>query len=290
MAEPLPGAPPSALPPLPHVRLRDGTRVPALGLGTWHMGESRRTFSCEVAALRTGLDLGMRLVDTAEMYGEGGAEQVVGEAIAGRVDVFVVSKVYPHNAGRRSMPAACRRSLARLRIAALDLYLLHWPGRIALKETVAAFEGLVHEGLVRRWGVSNFDVDDMEALFAVPGGDRCAANQVLYNLAERAPDWLLRKWCRARGVALMAYSPLGQGELLGHAALARIARDAGCTSAQLALAWLLQRDAIVIPKAVDAAHVRDNFGATTLSLSASMQRALDTAFPPPRQRATISVI
>jgi aldehyde reductase len=272
------------------VVLRDGMAVPALGLGTWHMGESRRAFAREVAALRAGLDLGMTLVDTAEMYGEGGAEQVVAEAIDGRDDVFVVSKAYPHHAGARSLPAACARSLARLRVPALDLYLLHWRGRIPLAETVAAFERLVDEGRIRRWGVSNFDVDDMEALFAVPGGDRCAANQVLYNLAERAADWRLRDWCAAHGVALMAYSPLGQGDLLRDPVLAQLARDAGCTSAQLALAWLVERGAIVIPKAVDAAHVRDNFGATTVTLDSSTQRALDAAFPPPRQPATISVI
>jgi diketogulonate reductase-like aldo/keto reductase len=274
----------------PQVTLGDATRVPALGLDTWHMGEATSTFRREVDALRAGLDLGMTLVDTAEMYGEGGAERVVADAIAGRDGVFVVSKVYPHNAGARSMMAACKRSLARLRLPVLDLYLLHWRGRIPLAETVDAFVRLVQDGLIRRWGVSNFDVDDMEALFAVPHGARCAANQVLYNLAERAPDWRLRDWCRARGVALMAYSPLGQGPLLRSRRLAAIARQVPCTSAQLALAWLLARGAIVIPKSSDVAHVRDNFGATSVTLSASVLAALDRAFPPPRQPATISVI
>jgi len=281
----------------PGVTLRDGTRVPALGLGTWRMGESPATHDREVAALRAGLDLGMTLVDTAEMYGEGGAETVVGEAIAGRETVagreapFVVSKVYPHNAGERSAVAACKRSLARLGVASLDLYLLHWRGRIPLAQTVAAFERLVADGLIRRWGVSNFDVDDMEELFALPGGDRCSANQVLYNLGERAADWRLREWCRAHAVTLMAYSPLGQGPLLRERKLAAIARDAQCTPAQLALAWLLARpDVIVIPKAGNIAHVRDNFGATNVTLSASVSAALDAAFPPPRQPATISVI
>ena len=273
------------------VRFADGERRPALGLGTWRMGESRAAHAAEVAALRAGLDLGMTLVDTAEMYGEGGAERVVADAIAGRDDVFVVSKVYPHNAGARSAIAACKRSVGRLRVAALDLYLLHWRGRIPLAETVAAFERLVADGLIRRWGVSNFDVDDMEELFAVPGGERCCANQVLYNLGERAADWRLHEWCRAHGVALMAYSPLGQGPLLHERKLVAIAREARCTPAQLALAWLLaRRDVIVIPKAGDVAHVRDNFGATNVTLSAHVLAALDDAFPPPRQPATISVI
>lgn len=274
----------------PTVTLRDGARVPALGLGTWHMGESARRHDVEVAALVAGLDLGMTLVDTAKMYGDGGAERVVADAIADRDDVFVVSKVYPHNAGRRSAPAACGRSLERLRRDSLDLYLLHWRGRIPLAETVAAFEGLVAEGRVRRWGVSNFDVDDMEALFALPGGDRCSVNQVLYNLQERAPDWRLREWCRAHDVALMAYSPLSQGPLLADDALGAIARRAHATPAQLALAWLIDRDVIAIPKAASIAHVRDNFGATNVTLSRALRDALDDAFPPPRQPTTISVI
>lgn len=275
---------------LPHIILRDGTPVPALGLGTWHMGEEQAAAPGEAQALRVGLDLGMTLVDTAEMYGAGGAERVVADAIAGREQVFVVSKVYPHNAGARTMPAACRRSLARLRIPVLDLYLLHWPGSVPLAQTVAAFEQLVHDGLIRRWGVSNFDVDDMEALFAVPHGDRCAANQVLYHLDERAPDWRLRAWCHAHDVALMAYSPLGQGPLLRKRRLIALAREAQCTPAQLALAWLIARGAIVIPKAADVAHVRDNFGATGVTLSPHTLAALDDAFPPPRQPTTISVI
>jgi diketogulonate reductase-like aldo/keto reductase len=232
----------------------------------------------------------MTLVDTAEMYGEGGAERVVADAIGGRRDVFVVSKVYPHNAGAQGAPASCRRSLARLRIPALDLYLLHWRGRIPLAETVAAFERLVGDGLIRSWGVSNFDVDDMEALFAVAGGDRCALNQVLYNVGERAPDWALRDWCREHGVAFMAYSPLGQGQLLRNRRLAAMARDAGCTAAQLALAWVMAHDAIAIPKASTVAHVRDNFGATTVTLSSHTLAAIDAAFPPPRQPTPISVI
>jgi len=274
------------------VVLDDGTPVPALGLGTWHMGESPCTKVAEEAALRAGLDLGMCLIDTAEMYGDGGAERRVGDVLAGRREqVFVVSKVYPHNAGARSAPAACRRSLARLRIDCLDLYLLHWRGRIPLAETVAAFEGLVRDGLIRRWGVSNFDIDDLEALWRVPGGDRCAVNQVLYNLSERAADWRLLEWCRSRGVVLMAYSPVGQGSLLREPALAAIARAAGATPAQVALAWLLRhRDVIVIPKSSDVAHVHDNRAAAALTLDRATLAALDHAYPPPRQPTTISVI
>jgi diketogulonate reductase-like aldo/keto reductase len=234
----------------------------------------------------------MTLVDTAEMYGDGGAEERVGAAIAGRrSEVFVVSKVYPHNAGARSMRRACERSLARLRIDSLDLYLLHWRGRIPLAETVAAFQELVREGLIRRFGVSNFDVDDMEALWTVPGGADCATNQVLYNLSERAVEWRLLAWCRARNVPLMAYSPVGQGNLLRSRKLAAIAQRVGCTSAQLALAWLLRhRDVIAIPQSADPVHLRENRAAATLTLDGGTLAALDAAFPPPRQPATISVI
>lgn len=278
--------------PVPTIALRDGVRVPALGLGTWHMGESASRESRERAALTLGLDLGMTLIDTAEMYGEGGAEERVGDAIAGRRDgVFVVSKVYPHNAGAKSAVAACERSLRRLRTDRLDLYLLHWRGRIPLAETVKAFSALQRDGRIRRWGVSNFDVDDMQALFAVPGGDACAVNQVLYNLSERAVEWRLLEWCRARGVTLMAYSPVGQGELLRSRKLGAVARALGRTPAQVALAWLLRhRDVIAIPQSSDADHVRDNRAAAGLRLDRATLAALDAAFPPPRQPATISVI
>ena len=278
--------------PLPEVILRDGAPVPALGLGSWHMGESAGKRAREVAALKTGLDLRMTLVDTAEMYGDGGAERVVGEAIAGRREqVFVVSKVYPHNAGVASAIAACERSLKRLGTDYLDCYLLHWRGRIPLKDTVQAFTALVRDGAIRRWGVSNFDVDDMEELFAVPGGDACAVNQVLYNLSERAVEWKLLEWCRARNVVLMAYSPVGQGDLLRHRALARIARTLERTPAQVALAWLLRRRGVIaIPQSSDPAHARDNRAAASLVLDDATLAALDVAFPPPRQPTTISVI
>jgi len=261
-------------------------------MGTWHMGESERNRAREVAALSLGLDLGMTLIDTAEMYGDGGAERVSGEAIAGRREqVFVVSKVYPHNAGAKSAIAACKRSLARLGTDYLDCYLLHWRGRIPLEETVHAFTQLARDGLIRSWGVSNFDVDDMEELFDVPGGAACAVNQVLYNLSERAAEWQLLEWCRARGVALMAYSPVGQGDLLRHRALTRIAQALGRTTAQIALAWLLRHDDVIaIPQSSDPAHVRDNRAAADVVLDAPALAALDAAFPPPRQPTTISVI
>ena len=285
----MPKVPP---PPMPTVSLPDGTRVPALGLGTWHMGESAQRASVEVAALRLALDLGMTLIDTAEMYGNGGAEERVGEAIAGRRDhVFVVSKVYPHNAGGRAMRRACERSLKRLRTDHLDLYLLHWRGRIPLAETVAAFAALVRDGLILRFGVSNFDVDDMEELWSIPGGAACAANQVLYNLSERAVEWRLLDWCRAHRIPLMAYSPVGQGDLLRNRKLAQIARGLDRTSAEVALAWLLRHpDVIVIPQSTNAEHLRANRSATQLELSSATLAALDAAFPPPRQPSTISVI
>ena len=277
---------------MPQVALPDGARVPALGLGTWHMGESARDEAREVAALKLGLDLGMTLVDTAEMYGDGGAEARVGAAMAGRRgDVFVVSKVYPHNAGAKSMRRACERSLARLHTDHLDLYLLHWRGRVPLAETVAAFEELQRAGLIWRFGVSNFDVADKEELWSIPGGSACAANQVLYNLSERAAEWRLLEWCRARHVPLMAYSPVGQGDLVRSRKLAAIAHKVGCTSAQLALAWLLRHpDVMVIPQSTNADHLRENRAVAGITLDAPTLAALDAAFPPPRQPATISVI
>jgi diketogulonate reductase-like aldo/keto reductase len=269
--------------PVPCVTLPDGVGVPALGLGTWMMGEQRRRASHEAAALTQGLDLGMTLIDTAEMYGDGRAEEIVGLAIAGRRDdVFLVSKVYPHHAGRRSAIAACERSLKRLGTDRLDLYLLHWRGSIPLAETIAAFEQLRGDGKIVRWGVSNFDVDDLTLLFALPEGCRCATNQVLYHLGERGIEWTLLPWMRARGMPLMAYSPLGQGALLRRMELAAIASRLGATPAQVALAWLLrQRDLMLIPKAADPAHVAANRAANDVALDAAALAALDAAFPPP---------
>ena len=267
-------------------------RMPRLGMGTWHMGESAARRAEEVAALRLGLDLGMRMIDTAEMYGEGGAEEVVGEAIRGRRDeVFLVSKFYPHNASRRKVVAACEASLARLATERLDLYLLHWRGSVALQETVDALEGLVARGKIAAWGVSNFDTRDMEQLAACAGGERVAANQVLYNLESRAIEFDLLPWCRAHDVDVMAYCPLNQGPLARHPALAAIAADRGMLPSQLALAWLLQRDGVaVIPKATRAEHVRGNAAARDVVLDDDTLRALDRAFPPPRTRTPLGII
>ena len=262
--------------------------MPALGQGTWHMGEDRSRRAAEVAALRLGLDLGMTLIDTAEMYAEGGSEEVVGEAIAGRRDeVFLVSKVYPHNASHTGVPAACARSLRRLKVNCLDLYLLHWPGSTPIQETVEAFERLKDAGKIKAWGVSNFDVDEMEAL---PPG--CATNQVLYNLGARGIEFDLVPWCRQRGMPVMAYSPVGQGgRLLRDPALQAVAERHGVTPAQVALAWTLRSPGVVtIPKASDPAHVRENAAAAALTLSADDLAALDTAFPPPRRKQALAML
>ena len=266
--------------------------IPRLGMGTWHMGERPARRSAEVEALRLGLDLGMRLIDTAEMYGEGGAESVVGEAIGGRRDeVFVVSKFYPHHAGRPKLRAACDASLAQLRIDALDLYLYHWRGEVPLAETVATLEELAAEGKIRRWGVSNFDLADLEELLQVPGGERVAANQVLYNLAHRGIEFDLLPWCATRGIEVMAYSPLDEGRLPRHPALLTVAQRLGVPAAEVALAWLLHDSRVaVIPKASDPGHVRANRAAADLRLDAEALLALERAFPPPRRKRPLEVI
>ena len=287
-------APPPDLPmqPLRNVMLPDGTPVPALGLGTWTMGEQRGRAAAEVAALRLGLDLGMTLVDTAEMYGDGRTEELVGRAIAGRRDgLFLVSKVYPHNAGGKSAIAACERSLKRLRVERLDLYLLHWRGSIPLAETVEAFERLVRDGKIARWGVSNFDAGDLTKLGALPDGSRCVTNQVLHHLGERGIEWSLLPAMRARQMPVMAYSPLGQGGLLRDPRLTAIAADLGASPAQVALAWLLRRpDAIVIPQSSDAAHVRANRAAAELRLDGATLATLDAAFPPPAGPSPLAML
>jgi diketogulonate reductase-like aldo/keto reductase len=266
-------------------------KLPRLGLGTWHMGERPAARPREVAALRLGLDLGIRLIDTAEMYGEGAAEEIVGEAIRGRRDaVFLVSKFYPHHASRRKLVAACRASLARLGTDTLDLYLYHWRGSVPLDETVATLEELVSEGAIRRWGVSNFDVDDMEEVFAVPHGTRCAANQVLYNLSHRGIEYDLLPWCLKHRVAVMAYSALDEGRLATHPRVVAVALRLGATPAQVALAWVL-RDAHItaLAKASTPEHVRDNLAALDLRLDAETLRELDGAFPPPRHKLPLAV-
>lgn len=276
--------------------LPSGSRMPVLGQGTWNMGEDPAARRSEVAALRLGLELGMTLIDTAEMYGEGGAEDVVGEAIAGRrEEVFLVSKVYPHNASRAGVQAACERSLRRLKVDCIDLYLLHWRGGVPLAETIEAFVRLREQGKIRDFGVSNFDLDDMLEAAALPGGELVATDQVLYNLARRGIEWALLPWCRERRIPLMAYSPLEssygeQAGLLGNPQLGAVARRHGVTPAQVALAWLLRQDGVVaIPKAVRPQHVRENRAALDLVLTAEDLAQLDAGFPAPHRRQPLAM-
>ncbi len=266
-----------------HVTLPDGERVPALGMGTWNMGEGHATRAEELASLRLGLDLGLCLIDTAEMYGEGLSEALVGEAIAGRRDeVFLVSKVYPHNASRRGTADACERSLRRLGTDRIDLYLLHWRGSIPLEETVQGLQALQREGKVRHYGVSNLDLSDMEALWGIPGGDQVAVNQLLYNLGRRGIEWDLLPWLRERRVPVMAYSPIEQARLTRHPKLIRFAQASGMTPAQVALAWLMAReDIIAIPKTSHRERLRENFGALAHALTPEQLAELDRIFPPP---------
>jgi diketogulonate reductase-like aldo/keto reductase len=275
---------------MPTVKLPSGETVPALGQGTWTMGDSPRRRKEEVAALKLGIDLGMTLIDTAEMYASGGAEEVVGEAIAGRRgEVFVVSKVMPGNASRRATIAACEKSLKRLKIDVLDLYLLHWPGAVPIAETVDAFATLKQAGKIRHWGVSNFDVDLMEDTVSVPNGAAVATDQVMYNLKRRGIEYDLIPWCARRGIPIMAYSPLDQGRLLRSPELDAIAARHKATAAQVGLAWLLQREQVmVIPKAGSEAHVRENHGALSVRLDAKDLAALDRAFPPPAKKKPLA--
>lgn len=276
------------------IALPSGRAIPVLGQGTWEMGEDRTKQRGEIAALRLGLDLGMTLIDTAEMYGEGGAEEVIAEAIAGRrADVFVVSKVYPHNATRAGTVEACERSLARLKTDYLDLYLLHWRGTVPLAETLDAFSSLKRAGKIRDYGVSNFDQSDMEEAVAAPGGSEIATNQVLYNLKRRGIEWDVLPWCRERGIPIMAYSPIDRsmkrGGMLGNAAMRSVASRHGATPAQVALAWLLrQRGIIVIPKAAQVSHVRENRAALELKLTDEDMEELNRAFPPPQSKTALA--
>jgi diketogulonate reductase-like aldo/keto reductase len=280
------------------LQLPDGSTVPALGLGTWHLGESADRRAREVAALRLALEIGYRVIDTAEMYGEGGAEQVVGQALAEalrggalrRDELFVVSKVYPHNASRVGVKAACERSLKRLGLDHIDLFLLHWPGPHPLHETVAGFEALQAEGRIGHWGVSNFDADDMEALTTVPGGARCAANQVYYSPSTRGAEFDLLPWQRARSMPLMAYCPLDQGDLAQDKVLQAIAERHGATASQAALAWLIGRGGVMpIPKALSEPHLRANFAAAGLALATADLAEIDAHFPPPRRKQSLAM-
>ncbi|GLX13931.1 hypothetical protein Pstr01_21700 [Pseudomonas straminea] len=266
-----------------------GAQVPVIGQGTWRMGENRDRRRGEIAALREGIERGLRLIDTAEMYGEGGAEEVVGEAISGKRDqVFLVSKVYPHNASRSGVAAACERSLRRLGTEHIDLYLLHWRGQYALEETVEAFERLREQGKIGRWGVSNFDLDDLQEL----GAPACATNQVLYNPEERGVEFDLLPWQQKQGMPLMAYCPLGQGgALLADPALQQVAQQHGVTAAQVALAWALrQPNVLVIPKASDPRHLAENAAAAELQLSAADLQAIDSAYPAPTRKQRLQMV
>jgi len=285
--------------------LPSGASIPKLGLGTWRLGESRASRAAEVAAVRTAIEIGYRLIDTAEMYGEGGAEEVVGQAVAEalragdvrRDELFIVSKVYPHNASRRGTLQACERSRRRLGLDQIDLYLLHWRGQHPLADTVAAMHALVADRQIAHWGVSNFDIDDMQELFAIAAlrsGDAkraCAANQVYFSLSERGAAFSLLPWLRAHGVPLMAYSPIDQGTLAGHHALARIGAPLGLSAAQVALAWVAQQPGVVaIPKAVKAQHLRENFAAAGITLGTEQLRLIDRAFPPPQGKTPLAMI
>jgi diketogulonate reductase-like aldo/keto reductase len=270
--------------------LPSGKEVPVLGQGTWKMGEDSAKRLSEIAALRLGLDLGMTLIDTAEMYGQGGSEELIAEAIDGRrADIFLVSKVYPHNATRQGAVAACDRSLRRLKTDYLDLYLLHWRGSVPLMETIDAFQSLKAAGKIRDYGVSNFDREDMEEAAGVPGGQAIATNQVLYNLMRRGVEWALLPWCRQRKIPIMAYSPIEQGRLSSK--VAALARRRGVTPVQVALAWLLhQEGVIVIPKASSQSHVRENRAAVDLTLTDVDLAELDKLFPPPRGKSSLEML
>lgn len=281
-----------------HVRFPDGSTCPSLGLGTWRMGESKRERAAEVAAVRLALEIGYRVIDTAEMYGEGGAEEVVGQALAEAVragtltrdEVFVVSKVYPHNASRQGVRDACDGSRRRMGLEHIDLYLLHWRGQHRLAETVAGFESLVERGEITRWGVSNFDVDDMQELRGVKGGAACAANQVYYSLGERGAGFDLLPWLQRHSMPLMAYCPIDRGRVAGNAVLLEVAERHGATATQVALAWVMQqRGVMAIPKAVRETHLRENFASAALPLSAEDLAAIDRRFPPPRVKTALAM-
>lgn len=281
------------------VKLPNGESVPALGLGTWHTGESASARAAEVAAVREAINLGYRLIDTAEMYGEGGAEKVIGQAVAEalragdvkREELFIVSKVYPHNASRQGAVAACQRSLQRLQLDTIDLYLLHWRGQHPLRDTVAAFEQLQDDKRIRLWGVSNLDTDDMEELWDVPGGDACATDQVFYAASERGPEFDLFPALRKNRCTAMAYSPLAQGQLARHPLLQAIGERHGASASQVALAWVIkQQGVIAIPKSVRSANLKANLAAADLQLTAQDLADIDKQFPPPKRKSSLAMI
>ncbi|MBM6382944.1 MAG: aldo/keto reductase [Paenibacillus sp.] len=279
------------------VLLRDGTSLPAIGQGTWYMGEDRSARAQEVRALLNGIELGMTVIDTAEMYAEGGAEEVTGEAIADcRDDVFLVSKVYPHHADRKQMVTACENSLRRLGTDRLDLYLLHWRGSVPLQETVQALEELQQAGKILRWGVSNLDTEDMQELWDIPAGQHCSVNQILYHAASRGIERDLLPWLRERNVPVMAYCPLAQGgrlrtELLEHPVIRSIAAERGVTTSQIALSWVIRDgDVLAIPKAVQLSHVAENAAAMDMVLTNEEVERLNEAFPAPAGKVPLDVV
>jgi diketogulonate reductase-like aldo/keto reductase len=276
---------------IPTTRLPSGASMPVFGLGTWRMGESARMRAAEVKALRHGIAQGVTLIDTAEMYGSGEAETIVADAVGGERDrLFIVSKVLPSNASRRGTVAACERGLKRLKTDRIDLYLLHWRGSYPLADTVAAFEELRAAGKIRSWGVSNLDHDDMHELWGVSHGRHCQTDQVLYNLTRRGIEFDLLPFCREHKMPVMAYSPLEQGRMLGHKVLAEIATQHDATPAQVALAWLLRQNVIVIPKATSTAHVDENLGALDLKLTTTDVATLDRAFPAPTKQQPLDML
>jgi diketogulonate reductase-like aldo/keto reductase len=277
---------------IPKTQLPSGEAVPILGQGTWRMGEDPRKRKQELAALQLGLDLEMSLIDTAEMYGEGRAEELIAEAISGRRDeVFLVSKFYPQNATRKRMIAACERSLKRLQTDCIDLYLLHWRGTVPLHETLAGFDELLRAGKIRHWGVSNFDLDDIEELVSLPMGSTLATDQVLYNLSRRGIEWNLLPWCRQHTVRIIAYAPVEEGRLLENVNLKSIASGHGVTPAKIALAWLLRQEKIIaIPKASRPEHVRENQQALEVHLTDKDLKELDLIFPPPKGPRSLQMI
>lgn len=276
---------------IPRVTLPSGATMPAFGLGTWRMGNERSRRKQETDAIAHAIDIGYPMIDTAEMYGEGVAEEAIADALQGRKRdaIYLVSKVYPHNASRGGTVAACERSLKRLKTDRIDLYLLHWRGRPSFSETLEGFERLRRDGKIKDYGVSNFDRDDMEEWVALDGG-RCGTNQVMYNLARRGIEFDLVPWQRQHRIPVMAYSPLDQGPLLHHATLKAIAERHGATPAQIALAWLLRQEGMVaIPKSADRARVSENFGALKVKLTEADLADLDRAFPPPKRKTSLAM-
>ena len=275
------------------ISIKVGNRqVPQLGQGTWNMGDSASKRAAEIAALRRGVELGLQVIDTAEMYGDGRSETLVGEAVRGmREQMYLVSKVLPSHASADGTVKACEASLKRVGVDALDLYLLHWRGRFALAETVEGFERLQQQGKIKAWGVSNFDLPDMQELFELEGGSNCAANQVLYNPESRGIEFDLIPWCEQNGVAVMAYSPVGQGgDLLQSSVLKSIAKAHGVSAAQVALAWCMRKQVIAIPKAGSVGHVEENAQATSLKLTSDDLAAIDKAFPPPHNKQPLGML